>query len=110
MKINYKQLQQDTKALVESEDVEYIRRLKDRLLQLSHALDINCSTICSLRRGFRAFQREGPNTYGVSETVFHNFDLSLEELLFQADQQKNRVDNLMKRIDGLSALVSTVSS
>lgn len=107
----YGWLQQDNKAFVEFEDAQRIQRLKDTLLQLSHSLDINCDIISSLKQGLRIFQKEGWKSYTYGTTAdFHKCDMSLDLLLTQTGQQKNRVQYLIKRTDGLSALVSIMLS
>lgn len=102
-------LQQNKKAFVEFEDAQRVQKLKDTLLETSHALNINCDIISSLKKDLQTFQKEGRKSHNYgTEADFHRCDTSLDLLLVQTEQQKNRVQFLIKRTDGLLILVSTI--
>lgn len=107
MEINYKRSKQHYKAFVEFKDAQQIQRLKENLLELLQSLEINRGIASRLRESFRKLQQEGPKFY-VNEAIFRKCDSSLELLLLHTTQHRDRVENLIRRTDGLYALVSTV--
>ncbi|CCX05409.1 Similar to hypothetical protein AOL_s00004g354 [Arthrobotrys oligospora ATCC 24927]; acc. no. EGX54321 [Pyronema omphalodes CBS 100304] len=102
----------DPESQLELEDTQRIERLKVQLLSLAHALDINCSNITALRRGLETLQRD-ENFYVESskyatEREYYTFDQKLDELLFQTNENRKRVKQLILRTDSLFAVVITI--
>jgi len=92
---------------LELQDTQRIQRFKVKLIQLAHSLDINCANIKSLRRGLKAFQREGGAQY-ASVDQYQKSDRELNELFIQTMEYRTRVRNLIQRTESLFSLVITI--
>lgn len=60
-------------------------------------------------QGLKRFRDEGQSSY-ADEAEFTKCDSSLNLLLLQTSQHKIRVENLIRRTDGLFTLVSIILS
>jgi predicted RNase H-like nuclease (RuvC/YqgF family) len=102
----------DPESQLELEDTQRIERLKVQLLSLVHALDINCSNITALRRGLETLQRDEKfyveSSKYATEREYYTFDQKLDELLFQTNENRKRVKQLILRTDSLFAVVVTI--
>ncbi|KAI5813195.1 hypothetical protein BZA77DRAFT_127811 [Pyronema omphalodes] len=102
----------DPESQLELEDTQRIERLKVELLSLVQALDINCSNITALRRGLETLQRDekyyAQTSKYATEREYYAFDQKLDELLFQTNENRKRVKQLILRTDSLFAVVVTI--
>jgi hypothetical protein len=77
---------------------------RDKLLELSNFLAMNQQVMKKMKAGFKKIRRaKDPNL--AAESDFPEFMASLEDHFMRAKHHSDRVQCLIKRCDGLAALV-----
>jgi len=91
---------------LELPDTQRAEMFKVRVLEALRALDVNLANIESLRRGVAIFRRKSPDY--ISKDELREYDEALEDLCVLMSQHKLRMKNLLKRAEGLFALIITI--
>ena len=97
----------DKDSELELEDTQRVQRFKVRLLQITHALDVNLANLASLRRAIAIFRRKTKDYY-ITESQHKKYDEELEDLHILMTQHRVRVKNLLQRAESLFSLIITI--
>lgn len=90
-------------------DIRKLQILTDKLRRLSHVLRMNTEIGLAIQDFARRLRAAwGGSVSGEEGARFDDFDVVIEQFLFQHRTHKGRIDSVLERADGISSLVRTI--